>query len=262
MNIGLTDLDFWLLSNKWTDDTYCSYSNVSSEYTEITFEQFKKYVLKQDDMKEKKIIGYKCPMKLEGDNITIPIGGLFKKKKTSRNYHYEHCFHYELPKEIVEQWEPVYEEEFKVGDLVTDDDGKNVYEIYQIDKDGKIRVKVEGGYGIPQNSLLRKATPEEIEKAQNIILYFGDVNCTLNKLKKLYETEYGIITFDQIVKAIEYIENPPSLSTYKLTIHNQRQGSYQSIDKCEHIGLNIGFGCKSGTMEQLYKLRDTLKENI
>lgn len=37
-------------------DSYCFYSKESaSNYTEITFEEFKKYVLKQDDMKEKLI---------------------------------------------------------------------------------------------------------------------------------------------------------------------------------------------------------------
>jgi hypothetical protein len=75
-------------------------------------------------MENRKIIGYKTPYDLfngkvkKGDIATtweVPFGGgiLYNFKVEGDN-----MYSPPLPKEIVEQWEPVYEEEFKVGDWV------------------------------------------------------------------------------------------------------------------------------------------------
>lgn len=81
--------------------------------TEITFEQFEKYILKQNNMK-KEIIGYKSPMQIgEHPKGTLYIiysgnGSLYvpevTKNEPSKAY-------YSVPKEIVETWEPVYKED-------------------------------------------------------------------------------------------------------------------------------------------------------
>lgn len=76
-------------------------------YTKITFEQFKKYVLKQED---KKIIGYKVPHNL--CNGIIKAGSIYVKRNDPTSYNYSpdgSSNGFNLPKEIVEKWEPVYE---------------------------------------------------------------------------------------------------------------------------------------------------------
>jgi hypothetical protein len=87
-------------------------------FTEITFEQFKQYVM--GGKSERKIIGYKCPMDIFGKKVKA--GDLFKlTQDTTQYYHEKHTNSCRLPKEIVETWEPVYEEpkpKFKVGDWV------------------------------------------------------------------------------------------------------------------------------------------------
>ncbi len=77
--------------------------------TELTFEQFKKYIL---NMGEKKIIGYKAPFDMfegkvkKGDryikSIAINSDGTYRKDDGANCY-------WAMPKEIVETWEPYYE---------------------------------------------------------------------------------------------------------------------------------------------------------
>lgn len=79
-------------------------SGIAKGYTEITFDQLLKHVVKMEN--NKKIIGYKCPMDMpsinakKGDVPTKRVGGWYM------------CDHWDsgTPAEIVEQWEPVYEE--------------------------------------------------------------------------------------------------------------------------------------------------------
>lgn len=93
----------------------------SSDSEMISFKTFK-----QDNM-EKEIIGYKCPSDLYGG--LVKAGTVFKSTfftptpgsvfvAVDSNYEIINaCF--ELPKEIVETWEPVYkQEDYKVGDWV------------------------------------------------------------------------------------------------------------------------------------------------
>lgn len=80
---------------------------VERDYTEITFKQFKKHILKVQD---KKIIGYKVPFDIFDGKVKK--GSLYKYcnmiyYETKNNYDGK----YKLPKEIVETWEAVYEEE-------------------------------------------------------------------------------------------------------------------------------------------------------
>lgn len=96
------------------------------EGTEITLEQFKKYVLKEKepDM-EKKIIGYKCPESYYGGSI--PKGTIWRKLSSGYTWYVSDVdinggkyfadmtvvnqYNRNIPAEIVETWEPVYEEE-------------------------------------------------------------------------------------------------------------------------------------------------------
>ena len=88
----------------------CTSGEIKNSYTEITFEQFKKHVLK------KEIIGYKCPTDLY--NGCIKKGTIYEKQ--ANGYFPKNDIVNHLPAEIVEAWEPVYKEkpEFKVGDWV------------------------------------------------------------------------------------------------------------------------------------------------
>ena len=73
-------------------------------YTEITFNQFKQYVLKENMGSKEEIIGYKAPYDLFGGKIKQ--GDLYKFKDTGYVHYLSDAYY--LPKEIVETWEPVY----------------------------------------------------------------------------------------------------------------------------------------------------------
>jgi hypothetical protein len=158
---------------------------------EITFEQFQKYVLNQTPTQnmEKKIIGYKAPRDLFKGRIKQ--GDLFSEKSSEGfvMYNKNHMTS-GVPTEIVETWEPVYEEEFKVEDWVVFDvekakdwengagytDTWNAPHVLKIDGVGERNLQFKGEqhpYRQGQSfsnykELFRKATPEEIKKAQTI----------------------------------------------------------------------------------------------
>jgi hypothetical protein len=77
--------------------------------TEITFEQFEKYILKQNN-KKKEIIGYKSPMAIG----PFTKGTLYVKYIPSYLTYVPEAaltLTYSVPNEIVETWEPVYKED-------------------------------------------------------------------------------------------------------------------------------------------------------
>jgi hypothetical protein len=77
-------------------------------YEEITLEEFKKIYGNM----QKKIIGYKVPYNMFRNNIQKDV--VYVKSNNPDYYVPEGAFSvYSLPKEIVESWEPVYEEECK-----------------------------------------------------------------------------------------------------------------------------------------------------
>lgn len=83
----------------------------NSDYTPITFEQFKKYVLNKKTENMKKIIGYKAPFNI---NALVSKDTLYVKD-TSGNYCPESKkgtgSQWYLPPQIVEQWTPEYKKE-------------------------------------------------------------------------------------------------------------------------------------------------------
>lgn len=88
--------------------------NIQPGYTEITFEEFKKYILDTTDMKDKKIIGYKAPVDMYSGGVQK--GHLFVTN-ASDSYkpqgEVSTLLERELvmPSSIVETWEPVYEDD-------------------------------------------------------------------------------------------------------------------------------------------------------
>ena len=78
--------------------------------TEITFEQFEKYILNNKTNMTKEIIGYKSPITM-GDH---PKGTLYIKYSGNNDLYIPNNTiknTYSVPKEIVETWEPVYKED-------------------------------------------------------------------------------------------------------------------------------------------------------
>jgi len=151
-------------------------------FTEITFEQFKKYVLNQNN-RNKKIIGYKCPTSLFGD--LIKEGTVYKSTNNNLTHVYGDYIpddkqatadRFKLPAEIVETWEPVYEEQFKAGDWVTylpDTGGEGTHQITEWVS--ALYCQLSNGKA-PFKVTLRKATPEEIAVAQTKTVRMGGVN--------------------------------------------------------------------------------------
>jgi len=78
-------------------------------FIQITYEEFKKYI-KKENMKEKKIIGYKAPYDLFQGNIKKgTIYTFLALEKSVYKYSPKENKYFSLPREIVETWEPVYE---------------------------------------------------------------------------------------------------------------------------------------------------------
>ena len=104
---GYKDYEAWGYRNDKIGVVRYSEKNPEG-YTEITFEQFKTYVLNQTKM-NKKIIGYICPQDLfDGE---VPKGTIYEMNAAKTSYVRKNEGYYNLPKEIVESWEPVYAQE-------------------------------------------------------------------------------------------------------------------------------------------------------
>jgi len=89
-------------------------SRINAGYTEITFEQFKKYVLKQDNM-EKKLIGYKLNSKASANQVANVLGCANTVYSDGRFFLEYHLTGYTLEQAkslgILDLWfEPVYED--------------------------------------------------------------------------------------------------------------------------------------------------------
>jgi hypothetical protein len=150
----------------------------------ITFEQFKEHVLKQKPM-ERKIIAYK----LLKDLPDLKKGSLLYKIENNEvyfesevellgNVETDNVYPLKLIQEKTDWFEPVYEEEFKVGDyIVFTKHSNDVVKITNIrtDRFHDLWISHEpdsftsGGFGYkPYKNEIRLATPEEIEEATTI----------------------------------------------------------------------------------------------
>jgi hypothetical protein len=107
-NYTLRNLNHPWIPNEKLEGNIVSQKYKHEDRTEITFEQFEKYVLMKE---EKEIIGYLTPSNLWGSEI--PKGSVYIKDKNSPgNYCWQDDLHagYRIPSEIVETWKPVYKE--------------------------------------------------------------------------------------------------------------------------------------------------------
>lgn len=177
------DLTYYVSKNSKTIN--CRDSQHNKHITNIyTLTQLKKL-----KMNNEKISGYKAPYNMFNDQVRT--GDIFIKDPglTPRRVYFPiGRSNLTLPPEIVEQWEPYYEEEFKVDDWVyiisVPQETKEVKGLIgQItDKDatkgfvyttsGSIKVKIGNNIWAINSSAyvveLRKATQEEIESITNI----------------------------------------------------------------------------------------------
>lgn len=184
---------YWHNRNKGYSNKYESgdtiFSDCPDNTTEITFEEFKQMFL----IEMKKIKGYKNPTDLY--NGYVKAGSLwtsFDKSSYSINTEQGELY---LPTEIVETWEPVYEDKIKPGDWVitttTIESGYHKHkagEVFQVDiisdtmaifMDGLIRCGV-------YLTRLRKATKEEIAIATSAteVLTLGNHRLKIEVSKK------------------------------------------------------------------------------
>lgn len=140
-------------------------------YTEITFEQFKKYVLKTKDMEEKEIIGYK----LKDNKYAKNVKALLNAPEFDFQEFEDNRFKYTIAlKElrdagVLDLWfEPVFKEKFKVGDWVMETWASSPYynlkafRIISINDD--YATYNRQGECKSKTSSLRLATSEEIKK--------------------------------------------------------------------------------------------------
>jgi len=169
-------------------------------HTLLTFEQFKEKILNMNT--EKKVLGYKAPFDLFGGKIKKET--IYRKSKIETNEYcpnldsYKTDFSCNLPKEIVEQWEKVYEEEYKIGDFVyITNTGfsikgakkgdvkviksfKNEYDTYYVNniifEDDSY-----GGCDEPLTQFFRKATKEEIQASQQKVITVNNTEIIIKK---------------------------------------------------------------------------------
>lgn len=154
----------------------------------------------------KKIIGYKCPHDLFAGNIKK--GSIFSIYSPHKLYmYYPENASRGVPTEIVHTWEPVYEEGFKIGDYIFDEE----YGVCQITgvhsmKNGVVRYdrtpwssgKASYDTSFYSDSVLgervRLATPQEIENSREEVFDMGHFKLTL-KGGKVFHQQEDITTF-------------------------------------------------------------------
>jgi len=170
--------------------------NPNSFKTSYTLQQLKEL----DNMKERKIIGYKCPMDLFDGKVKV--GDIYVKIKTTYGLKDNSSTAFELPKEIVEQWSPVYEQKYKVGDWITVtntsnskwllDTNQKTFKLTQEPTNfngimcwstsgiGNRGMNKVGMYGIREEDF-RKATEEEIKSVQQKTINVNNTDIIIKK---------------------------------------------------------------------------------
>lgn len=227
---------------------------VKEGYTEITFNQFKKYVMKET----KKIIGYKAPYDLF--NGCIKQGTVYTKvdgNAANGAYWCNSDSTSTIPKEIVEQWEAVYKEELKVGDWAyfMGNDPENTTSYWTKGIIGKVRhidrslkeapcvlVALEDRNATNDFEEFRKATPEEIQKHLNSLKQKVTVNQANGDSFILVVNKDGIRYGGQWLNISELKDlfNMDSLSHGSKT--NTSQGTWDVTYK------TVDIGCKRDIM--------------
>lgn len=241
---------------------YHTCHKVKEGYTQITLEQFKKHILKE---MERKIIGYKL-IKPEYEGALKNIQPHWNKKlheKKGYNVIINSGAYYDFKNAgVLKLWfEPVYKEEFKVGDWVTVTEvegsgwlnycSQKTFELKESPTQycGGIYWGVNGG-GL--HAKFRKATPEEIKAAQKQII-------------KMYSSNKGEFEIEVIDgKAYYRPENkelPKEWIKRIINSYNDILTSYVGSHNPYEIKIaSIKVGCMEGTREEDWlKVYDLLK---
>lgn len=91
-------------------------------------------------------------------------------------------------------------------------------------------------------------------------LYFGDVEFICDKEAKTAATSYGKVTLDQIENFIGYIENPPTIAGYSLTVHSLNSDNHTNLESLvQSDKATLGIGCKRGTLHELKTIANFLR---
>ena len=201
---------------------------------------------------EKEIIGYKAPYDLFDSKIKKDT--LYKLNNFTINTYYPEEFSktspYLLPKEIVEQWEPVYKEEFQAGDWVTvtklpetahwiHETEERTFQLNGVNKFYSCTYKnniYKERYGL-EKCTFRKATPEEIEKASKTIVKMHSSNNiefeieVVNK-KAYYRPDNKEFTKDYIESILGLFKHYDFLkSPYTVSIDSVKIGCMEGVKK-------------------------------
>lgn len=286
---------------KGTSILNCRLKEPTIEFPEITFEQFKKYILKQDNM-EKKLIGYKL-IKPEMYKVSsIILYGNTSGSEQLKEVVISKSNIILLKKaEVLDLWfEPVYEEEFKVGDWVLLSNNANGWgslsenvnnKILQITKINSSDKPERGGRyffgsGITVGQeIVRKATPEEI--LDSMVKEFTDktgitVGSTILATKnikgnfswngKIWSSCLGVSN-SKVVKFSMHRDNKTLLMQIDCTIDRIWYDAYKmkladSIPditikgyKAEFTKDSVSFGCQTYSKEFVLILAKCLEVN-
>lgn len=165
---NLVKLYGYLVSDDWWDGSHCSYTiglPKLGKYKEITFEQFEKYVLKENNMKEEKeIIGYKL-IKPEYKKAAEKIMDTNFPSNNSLLVSVVSCINNLKKAGVLDLWfEPVYKTKEKIVSVggkfdVTIKDGKVFHKNDDITEFVKNVVKIQidytfGGYSAHINDII------------------------------------------------------------------------------------------------------------
>lgn len=231
-------------------------------FTEITFDQFKKYVLKQNNMEDKKIIGYKFKNGYDKyQKIAMELADIIEFGKFQEGTLFEpnsYCEKNFKEAGVLDLWfEPVYEEEYKVGDwVVVKHSGKHcsgwhgwsgtrILQIsYYREKEyyfplrGKEREVVSNKYYIGFNYntivfsandideintyIVRKATPEEVKMGEIVIPFtIGSTTIKINLTKEVIDTgehTYYKKEIEEVLQRIEEFNKEFSKGKYEVAL--------------------------------------------
>lgn len=191
------DKIYWSNSPGYIASNKTWFGGIPCNYTEISFDTFKRLILKQNDMKDREIIGYK--LKEDCENYAEAVADIafiysYKSNRTIKEINKvistsSICKEHLEKAGVLNLWfDAVYAEEYKVGDWVivksvdqggsgngifTDNliaqlcvkDISNATGILSENADFSVKNKSKY-YNIKKTHIQRKATPEEIKAAQ------------------------------------------------------------------------------------------------
>lgn len=197
-----------------------SSSKLKEGYTEITFDQFKKYVLKET--MEKEIIGYKL-------------------KEDCKQY--EEAVKKLADKHVLNWWDNNAQNNLN----------KDKYNFASGDlKNPKHLCSILNNAGVLDLWF------EPIYKEEEKILYFGEVKFTIQD--NIAKTQYGDVTKEEIKKAIDYIQNPPKLAGYELKLHNIESDNRYNLTNFDNSSkVSLAFGCQDGKFSELLEIYKAFK---